>query len=57
LLRVSKCPDFVVNRGHLFGTEAFNEQQNLSEDEKAFGTEPVLSDEDKRALIEFVKTF
>ena len=55
--RSAKCPDFVVNRGHLFGTEAFNEQEHLSEDEKAFGTEPVLSDEDKRALIEFVKTF
>ena len=37
LLELSKCPDFVVNRGHLFGTE-------LSNDEKA-------------ALIEFLKTF
>jgi hypothetical protein len=57
LLKLDKCPDFVVNRGHLFGTEAFNEQDNLSDDEKAFGTEPALSDDDKRALIEFVKTF
>jgi hypothetical protein len=44
LLRLSKCPDFVVNRGHYFGTDLFKE-------------EPGLSDEDKRALIEFIKTF
>jgi len=44
LLRLSKCPDFVVNRGHYFGTDLFKE-------------EPGLSDDDKRALIEFVKTF
>ena len=44
LLDFSKCPDFVVNRGHYFGTDAFKE-------------EPGLSDEDKRALIEFLKTF
>ncbi len=37
LLEVSKCPDFIVNRGHLFGT--------------------MLPDADKRALIEFLKTF
>jgi hypothetical protein len=43
LLDVSKCPDFVVNRGHYFGTDAFSE-------------EPGLSDPDKRALIEFLKT-
>jgi hypothetical protein len=29
----------------------------LSEDERAFGAEPPLSDDDKRALIEFIKTF
>ena len=29
----------------------------LSADEKAFGTEPELSDQDKRALIAFLKTF
>jgi len=57
LLSVSKCPDFIVNKGHYFGTAKFNEQQDLSQDEKAFGQEPVLSDEDKRALIEFLKTF
>jgi hypothetical protein len=36
LLEVSKCPDFVVDRGHEFGAD--------------------LSDADKRALIEFLKT-
>jgi hypothetical protein len=57
LLKVSKCPDFIVNRGHYFGTAQFNDQDNLSEDEKAFGNEAALSDNDKRALIEFLKTF
>ena len=57
LLNVSKCPDFIVNKGHYFGTAQFNDQQDLSDDEKAFGQEPVLTDEDKRALIEFLKTF
>lgn len=44
LLALSKCRDYVVNRGHYFGTSFFNE-------------EPGLSDSDKKALIEFVKTF
>ncbi len=44
LLELNKCPDFVVNRGHYFGTSVSKE-------------EPGLTDEDKRALIEFVKTF
>ncbi len=57
LLKLSKCPDFVVNRGHYFGTAKFNETEGLSEDEKSFGEEPPLSDDDKRALIEFMKTF
>jgi hypothetical protein len=44
LLKVSKCPDFVANKGHYFGT--------------GFSKETVaLSDDDKRALIEFLKTF
>ena len=51
MMELSKCPDFVVNRGHYFGTAEFNQQDGLSADEKAFGTEPELSDEDKRALI------
>ncbi len=57
LLKLSKCPDFVVNRGHYFGTAKFNEIDGLTADERAFGTEPPLSDDDKRALIEFIKTF
>lgn len=44
LLEFNKCPDFVVNRGHYFGTSYFKE-------------EPALSDNDKLALIEFLKTF
>jgi len=44
MLAVSKCKDFVVNKGHYFGTEYFTE-------------EPGLSDSDKRALIAFLKTF
>ena len=57
MLKLSKCPDFVVNRGHYFGTAEFNKQDGLSSDEKAFATEPELSDADKRALIAFIKTF
>ena len=52
-----KCPDFVVNRGHYFGTDEFNTTDGLSDDEKAFGAEPPLSDDDKRALIAYLKTF
>jgi len=44
LMDLSKCPDYIVNRGHYFGTDRF-------------GQEPGLSDSDKRALIEFLKTF
>ncbi|MEO8049027.1 MAG: hypothetical protein ABI833_01310 [Acidobacteriota bacterium] len=44
LMDLSKCPDYVVNRGHYFGTDRF-------------GEEPGLVDSDKRALIEFLKTF
>ena len=44
MLELSKCPDFVVNRGHYFGTAEFNQQDGLSADEKAFGKEPELSD-------------
>ncbi|GAB2895514.1 hypothetical protein GCM10027093_33810 [Paraburkholderia jirisanensis] len=57
LLDLSKCPDFVVNRGHYFGTAQFNQQAGLTADEQAFGQEPVLSDSDKRALIDFLKMF
>jgi len=44
MLELSKCPDFVVNRGHYFGTSYFAE-------------EPPLSDDDKKALIAFLETF
>ncbi|HEY1235633.1 MAG TPA: hypothetical protein VGH22_19795 [Candidatus Binatia bacterium] len=44
LIKVSKCPDYIVNKGHYFGTSFFKEEQPLA-------------DEDKRALIEFLKTF
>jgi len=44
LYKLSKCPDYIVNRGHYFGTSYFSE-------------EPGLSDADKKALIEFLKTF
>jgi len=57
LLALSKCPDLVVNRGHYFGTAKFNDQQDLSADEQGFGQEPVLSDDDKNALIALLKTF
>jgi hypothetical protein len=53
LQALSKCPDFVVNRGHCFGT-------GLTRDpfkESGEADEPGLSDADKRALIEFVTTF
>jgi hypothetical protein len=44
LMKISKCPDYVVNRGHYFGTDMFKQ-------------EPGLSDADKLALISFLKTF
>jgi hypothetical protein len=44
MLALSKCPDFVVNRGHYFGTDLSPEKLPLSDD-------------DKRALIAFLKTF
>jgi hypothetical protein len=59
LLELSKCPDFIVNRGHYFGTDPFTEVPSLPDDVKQMLTkgEPGLGDDDKRALIEFVKTF
>jgi hypothetical protein len=47
LLEVSKCRDFIVNKGHYFGTDF------LPADEG----EPGLPDADKHALIAFLKTF
>jgi hypothetical protein len=46
LLALNKCPDFVVNRGHYFGTEYLPESEN----------ETPLTDDEKKALIEFLKT-
>lgn len=46
LLKINKCPDLVVNRGHYFGTDYLP-----SSEEKT-----PLGDTDKRALIEFLKT-
>ena len=57
LMALNKCPDFVVNKGHLFGTSVFNRQDGLTEDERSWGTEPELTDDDRRALIAFIKTF
>jgi hypothetical protein len=45
MLSLSKCPDLIVNRGHYFGTS------------QSAGDEPGLSDDDKRALIAFLKRF
>jgi hypothetical protein len=42
LMGLSKCPDYIVNRGHYFGT--------------GYDDEPALSDQDKKDLIEFLKT-
>jgi hypothetical protein len=44
MMQLSKCPDFIINRGHYFGTSYAKE-------------EPQLSDKEKLALIEFLKTF
>lgn len=57
LLKLSKCPDLVTNRGHYFGATQLNEQEGLTKDEQSFGKEPELSDDDKHALIAFLKTF
>jgi len=56
LLELSRCPDFVVNRGHYFGTSEFKADPDV-DDPEYFADEPPLSDADKRALIELLKTF
>jgi hypothetical protein len=43
LMAFSKCPDYIVNRGHYFGT--------------GYDNEPALTEAQKRDLIEFLKTF
>jgi hypothetical protein len=55
LIELSTCPDFVVNRGHYFGTAFLAEPPDFGDAQQ--GMEPGLSDDDKRALIEFLKTF
>jgi hypothetical protein len=47
LMDLSKCPDYIVNRGHYFGTDMLDPAEG----------EPGLSDQDKEALIAFLKTF
>ena len=47
LLQLSKCPDLIVNRGHYFGTDMLDPSEK----------EPGLTEADKNALIEFLKTF
>jgi len=54
LLKLSKCPDFIVNRGHYFGTDQFN--QGLTRDERSWGYEAGLTPADKQALIAFLMT-
>ncbi|HUK36739.1 MAG TPA: hypothetical protein VLV86_22645, partial [Vicinamibacterales bacterium] len=51
-MALSKCPDFVANKGHYFGTEYFN-RAPFPEAIR----EPGLTDPDKEALISFLKTF
>jgi hypothetical protein len=43
LMSFSKCPDYVVNRGHYFGT--------------GYDNEAPLTEQQKKDLIEFLKTF
>ena len=44
LMALSKCPDYVVNRGHYFGTGRY-------------GDDSPLTEQQRRDLIEFLKTF
>jgi hypothetical protein len=55
MLDLSKCPDLVVNRGHYFGTDYVEPGETKEQALRERG--PGLSDQDKRALIEFLKTF
>jgi hypothetical protein len=60
MLALSKCPDLIVNRGHYFGTDFLEPAEKANPQLRAKAlTErgPGLSDDDKRALIEFIKTF
>ena len=60
LLGLSKCPDLVVNRGHYFGTgylEPAERNDPVARAQAIADRGLGLSDSDKRALIEFLKTF
>lgn len=58
LVAISKCPDYVVNKGHYFGTAYFNDLlKEPGLQDSGIQEEAALSDEDKLALIEFLKTF
>ena len=58
LRSLSKCRDFVVNRGHYFGTDQFVRRAGLTQEEQDFiGNEKPLSNAEKEALIAFLKTF
>jgi len=60
MLKLSKCPDLVVNRGHYFGTNFLEPAEQNDPQLRANAISdrgPGLSDSDKRALIEFLKTF
>jgi hypothetical protein len=46
MMKLSKCPDFIVNRGHYFGTSYFTQEKDIA-----------LAPDQKKALIEFLKTF
>ena len=46
LIEISKCRDYIVNKGHYFGTQYLPASEG----------EPGLSDADKLALIEYLKT-
>ena len=46
MMKLSKCPDFIINRGHYFGTSYFTEEKDIA-----------LTPEQKKALIEYLKTF
>jgi hypothetical protein len=50
LMAFSKCPDYIINRGHYFGTSYFRNPDGTQD-------EPALTDDEKLALIEFLKTF
>jgi hypothetical protein len=55
LLELSKCKDLVVNRGHYFGTGYVEPGESTEQALRDRG--PGLSDQEKLALIEFLKTF